>query len=72
MLPGRSPLSLGGLLDVVLGDPALQRALETPTAPSLDLTGPPGLRPHYHQTYYGAFVLDPDGNNIEAVCHRPT
>jgi catechol 2,3-dioxygenase-like lactoylglutathione lyase family enzyme len=33
--------------------------------------GEPGLRPHYHENYYGAFVLDPDGNNIEAVCHRP-
>ena len=33
--------------------------------------GAPGLRPHYHADYYGAFVLDPDGNNIEAVCHRP-
>ena len=33
--------------------------------------GPPGLRPHYHATYYGAFVLDPDGHNIEAVCHAP-
>jgi len=33
--------------------------------------GAPGLRPHYHAHYYGAFVLDPDGNNIEAVCHRP-
>ena len=32
--------------------------------------GQPGLRPHYHERYYGAFVLDPDGNNIEAVCHR--
>ena len=31
--------------------------------------GTPGLRPHYHANYYGAFVLDPDGNNIEAVCH---
>ena len=31
--------------------------------------GPPGLRPHYHKDYYGAFVLDPDGHNIEAVCH---
>lgn len=31
--------------------------------------GGPGLRPHYHPNYYGAFVLDPDGNNIEAVCH---
>ena len=33
--------------------------------------GVPGLRPHYHEHYYGAFVLDPDGNNIEAVCHTP-
>jgi catechol 2,3-dioxygenase-like lactoylglutathione lyase family enzyme len=33
--------------------------------------GAPGLRPHYHENYYGAFVLDPDGNNIEAVCHSP-
>jgi catechol 2,3-dioxygenase-like lactoylglutathione lyase family enzyme len=31
--------------------------------------GAPGLRPHYHENYYGAFVLDPDGHNIEAVCH---
>jgi catechol 2,3-dioxygenase-like lactoylglutathione lyase family enzyme len=33
--------------------------------------GPPGLRPHYHPDYYAAFVLDPDGHNIEAVCHAP-
>jgi catechol 2,3-dioxygenase-like lactoylglutathione lyase family enzyme len=33
--------------------------------------GPPGLRPHYHKDYYGAFVLDPDGHNIEACCHDP-
>ena len=33
--------------------------------------GAPGPRPHYHSDYYGAFVLDPDGHNIEAVCHRP-
>ena len=33
--------------------------------------GPPGLRPHYHPDYYGAFVLDPDGHNVEAVCHTP-
>jgi catechol 2,3-dioxygenase-like lactoylglutathione lyase family enzyme len=31
--------------------------------------GAPGVRPHYHPNYYGAFVLDPDGHNIEAVCH---
>ena len=32
--------------------------------------GAPGLRPHYHSNYYGAFVLDPDGHNIEVVCHE--
>jgi catechol 2,3-dioxygenase-like lactoylglutathione lyase family enzyme len=31
--------------------------------------GPPGVRPHYHEHYYGAFVLDPEGRNMEAVCH---
>jgi catechol 2,3-dioxygenase-like lactoylglutathione lyase family enzyme len=33
--------------------------------------GSPGVRPQYHPNYYGAFVLDPDGHNIEAVCHTP-
>ncbi len=33
--------------------------------------GPPGIREQYHPTYYGAFLLAPDGNNIEAVCHEP-
>ena len=33
--------------------------------------GSPGVRPHYHPNYYGAFVLDLDGHNIEAVCHTP-
>ncbi|MGE0868858.1 MAG: VOC family protein [Kofleriaceae bacterium] len=33
--------------------------------------GPPGVRAEYHPDYYGAFVLDPDGHNIEAVCHEP-
>jgi predicted lactoylglutathione lyase len=33
--------------------------------------GAPGLRPEYHPSYYGAFVLDPDGHNVEAVCHSP-
>jgi catechol 2,3-dioxygenase-like lactoylglutathione lyase family enzyme len=32
--------------------------------------GPPGLRPHYHPNYYGAYVRDPDGNKLQAVCHR--
>jgi catechol 2,3-dioxygenase-like lactoylglutathione lyase family enzyme len=33
--------------------------------------GAPGLRPQYHADYYAAFVLDPDGHNVEAVCHQP-
>jgi catechol 2,3-dioxygenase-like lactoylglutathione lyase family enzyme len=33
--------------------------------------GPPGPRPYYHPAYYGAFVIDPAGNNLEAVCHKP-
>jgi len=33
--------------------------------------GAPGVRAHYHPNYYGAYVLDPDGHNIEAVCHFP-
>jgi catechol 2,3-dioxygenase-like lactoylglutathione lyase family enzyme len=33
--------------------------------------GRPGIRAHYHPNYYAAFVFDPDGNNIEAVCHQP-
>jgi catechol 2,3-dioxygenase-like lactoylglutathione lyase family enzyme len=33
--------------------------------------GAPGLRPHYHENYYAAFVIGPDGHNIEAVCHAP-
>lgn len=33
--------------------------------------GPPGTRPHYHPSYYAAFVIGPDGHNVEVVCHRP-
>jgi catechol 2,3-dioxygenase-like lactoylglutathione lyase family enzyme len=33
--------------------------------------GAPGLRPHYHANYYAAFVIGPDGHNVEAVCHEP-
>lgn len=33
--------------------------------------GKPGLRMEYHENYYGAFILDPDDHNIEAVCHNP-
>ena len=65
------------------GDQHIHVAFAAPTRAAVDAfyaaaiaagardNGPPGLRPHYHANYYGAFVLDPDGNNIEAVCHAP-
>jgi catechol 2,3-dioxygenase-like lactoylglutathione lyase family enzyme len=44
---------------------------EAATAAGGEDNGGPGLREHYHPTYYAAYVKDADGNNIEAVCHRP-
>jgi predicted lactoylglutathione lyase len=44
---------------------------EAATAAGGKDNGPPGLRPNYHEQYYGAFVHDPDGYNVEAVCHAP-
>ena len=44
---------------------------EAATASGAEALHPPRLWPEYHETYYGAFVRDPDGNNVEAVCHRP-
>ena len=63
------------------GRPALHVAFRADTRAPVDAfyraaiaaggrdNGGPGLRVHYHPNYYGAFVLDPDGHNIEAVCH---
>lgn len=62
--------------------PPLHLAFRVPTRAAVDAfyaaalaaggrdNGAPGLRPQYHPHYYGAFVLDPDGHNIEAVCHE--
>ncbi|HVW71514.1 MAG TPA: VOC family protein [Steroidobacteraceae bacterium] len=64
-------------------DPAVHVAFRVARRPLVDAfyaaavaaggrsNGAPGLRPHYHADYYGAFVLDPDGHNIEVVCHEP-
>lgn len=63
--------------------PGLHLAFEAPSRAAVDAfysaameagasdNGPPGPRPQYHAGYYGAFVLDPDGYNIEAVRHQP-
>ncbi len=67
----------------VANQPAVHVAFRAATRDSVDAfhaaalaaggrdNGAPGPRPHYHDHYYGAFVLDPDGHNIEAVCHEP-
>lgn len=50
---------------------AVARFYEAALAAGGEDHGAPGLRPNYHPSYYGAFVLDAEGNNIEAVCHAP-
>jgi catechol 2,3-dioxygenase-like lactoylglutathione lyase family enzyme len=49
----------------------VDRFFEAALAAGGTSNGSPGPRPHYHKDYYGAFVLDPDGHNIEVVCHEP-
>jgi catechol 2,3-dioxygenase-like lactoylglutathione lyase family enzyme len=78
--PGRSYLSLRRS-DRVRPGPAVHYAFKAPDRAAVDAfwreglaagghdDGAPGLRPHYHPRYYAAFLLDPDGNRIEAVCH---
>ena len=51
--------------------PAVEAFYQAAIAAGAKDNGPPGLRPQYHPNYYGAFVLDFDGHNIEAVCHAP-
>ena len=74
--PPRSPAAAG------CGGPAVHVAFASDDRSGVDAfyqaalaagardNGVPGLRPEYHPNYYGAFVLDPDGYNIEAVCHK--
>ncbi|MCX8506983.1 MAG: VOC family protein [Alphaproteobacteria bacterium] len=50
---------------------AVQKFYQAALAAGGKDNGAPGLRPHYHPNYYGAFVIGPDGHNIEAVCHAP-
>ena len=79
--PGRQPTSKAAKSAKASGP--LHVAFVTPSRAAVDVfyhaaiaaggadNGAPGLRPQYHAAYYAAFVLDPDGNNIEAVCHGP-
>jgi catechol 2,3-dioxygenase-like lactoylglutathione lyase family enzyme len=50
---------------------AVRAFFEAAVTAGAEVLHEPRLWPEYHETYYGAFVRDPDGNNVEAVCHRP-
>ena len=68
----REPVGTGTHIAFHCGDRATVTAFyEAARAAGGRDNGPPGVRAHYHPNYYGAFVLDPDGNNVEAVCHAP-
>ena len=68
----REPLGTGTHVAFTCPDRAtVRRFYDAALAAGGSDNGEPGLREHYHSTYYGAFVLDPDGNNVEAVCHKP-
>jgi catechol 2,3-dioxygenase-like lactoylglutathione lyase family enzyme len=68
----REPFTTGTHVDFRCDDRATVHAFhEAATAAGGTDNGPPGIREDYHPTYYGAYVLDLDGNNIEAVCHTP-
>jgi catechol 2,3-dioxygenase-like lactoylglutathione lyase family enzyme len=51
--------------------PAVRSFFEAATAMGAEVLHEPRVWPEYHPSYYGAFVRDPDGNNVEAVCHTP-
>ncbi len=72
-VPGAPPVSPDG--QHIAFRAANRRAVDTFYRETLATggtdNGAPGLRPHYHPSYYAAFVLDPDGHRLEAVCHRP-
>ena len=71
-LEASGPLSVGELAEAFdLDVSTVHRQVAAAMKAGGRDNGPPGLRPHYHEHYYGAFVLDPDGFNVEAVHHAP-
>ena len=70
--PGRDRVTMGAHIAFRAGDAdAVQRWHAAAVQHGGVDNGPPGLRPEYSGSYYAAFVLDPDGNNVEAVFHSP-
>ena len=69
LAPAEGPTTLAHVAFRADSEHAVQRFHAAGLAAGGADNGEPGLRPQYHQNYYGAFVLDPDGNNVEAVYH---
>ena len=69
--PGEVPTSPFHLALVAPSRGAVDRFHAEALAAGARDDGTPGLRPQYHRHYYAAFVVDPDGHQLEAVCHRP-
>ncbi len=81
--PGSSKVAVGTSEEAGCGGPAVHVAFAGADRKTVDAfysaalaaggrdNGAPGVRPNYHPNYYAAFVLDPDGYNIETVCHKP-
>jgi catechol 2,3-dioxygenase-like lactoylglutathione lyase family enzyme len=70
----RAPASVGNGVTVAFEAPdraTVDKFHETGLARGGTDEGPPGLRPHYHSDYYGAYLRDPDGNKLCCVCHQP-
>jgi len=71
--PGRDRVTTGAHIAFVASDAAsVRRWHDAAVGHGATDIGPPGVRPEYSGNYYAAFVLDPDGNNVEAVFHTPT
>ena len=68
--PGKATTTGVHVAFAATGRAAVRAFYEAAVAAGGTDNGPPGLRPQYHEHYYGAFVHDPDGNNVEAVCHE--
>jgi len=68
---GREPKDKVHVAFRASGRATVRAFYEAATAAGGADNGAPGERPHYHEHYYGAFVRDPDGHNVEAVCHEP-
>ncbi len=71
MTDGKAPTTPTHLAFSAKNRATVDAFFEAALAAGAKSNGEPGIRAHYHPNYYGAFVIDPNGHNLEAVCHQP-